>query len=83
MHHVSDLLLRRLMEDILRERDEAARRMTGLKRRAKRAARGEEEEGTELRAFAAGLAEECPKCGVGFAELLQEGIGAEVHCRRG
>mmetsp|Transcript_4409 Transcript_4409/g.9875 ORF Transcript_4409/g.9875 Transcript_4409/m.9875 type:complete len:621 (-) Transcript_4409:185-2047(-) len=78
LHHMSDLTLRNLREEILRTRDETAKKMAGLKRRAKRAARGEEE-GVELRAFAAGLAEECPKCGIDFAELLREGISAEVH----
>merc|ERR1719491_1983754 len=52
--------------------------MAGLKRRAQRAARGEEETDL-LRAFAAGLAEECTKCGVDFAELLREGVVAEAH----
>jgi len=80
LHHMSDLTLRNLREEILSARDEAARRMAGLKRRAERAARGEEEDDVaELKAFAAGLADECPKCGVDFAELLAEGITVEVH----
>ena len=75
---MSDLALRNLREEIVRTRDETARKMVGLKRRSKRAARGEEEE-MDIRAFAAGLAEECPKCGIDFAELMLEGITAEIH----
>ena len=82
LHHMSDLALRNLREEVLRARDEAARRAAGLRRRAQRAARGgagNEEEADLARAFAAGLADECPKCGVDFADLLREGVPAEVH----
>jgi hypothetical protein len=75
---MSNLALRNLREEILQTRDETAKKMVGLKRRAKRAAREEEEE-MDLRAFAAGLAEECPKCGIDFAELIFEGLTAEIH----
>mmetsp|Transcript_390 Transcript_390/g.749 ORF Transcript_390/g.749 Transcript_390/m.749 type:complete len:616 (+) Transcript_390:121-1968(+) len=78
LYHMSDLALRNLREEILQTRDETAKKMVGLKRRSKRAARGQEEE-MDLRAFAAGLAEECPKCGIDFAELRLEGITAETH----
>mmetsp|Transcript_35112 Transcript_35112/g.84739 ORF Transcript_35112/g.84739 Transcript_35112/m.84739 type:complete len:638 (+) Transcript_35112:69-1982(+) len=78
MHHMSDLALRNLREEVLQRRDDAAKRMVGLKRRAKRAARNEEEE-MDLHAFAAGLADECPKCGADFGGLLREGISAEIH----
>ena len=78
MYHMSDLSLRNLREEILQTRDETARKMVGLKRRAKRAAREEEDE-MDLQAFAAGLADECPKCGIDFAELRLGGITAEIH----
>lgn len=78
MYHMSDLALRNLRHEILQARDDAAKKMAGLKRRSKRAAMEEDDE-LELQAFAAGLADECPKCGIDFAELMNEGISAEIH----
>jgi hypothetical protein len=73
-----------LREEILQTRDETVKKRVGWMRRAKRAAREEEEEmdlHLQLRAFAAGLAEECPKCGIDFCELMLEGltVTAEIH----
>jgi hypothetical protein len=78
MYHMSDLALRNLREEIVQARDDFAKKMAGLKRRSKRAARADDDE-MDLQAFADGLADECPKCGVDFAELMNEGITTEAH----
>jgi len=52
--------------------------VAGLKRRSKRAA-SEEDHQFDLQAFKAGLADECPKCGIDFADLINDGISAEIH----
>jgi hypothetical protein len=80
MYHMSDRALRNLREEIVQARDDFAKKMAGLKRRSKKAARATaDDDEMDLQAFAAGLADECPKCGVDFAELRNEGITTEVH----
>ncbi|GMI30799.1 hypothetical protein TeGR_g4883, partial [Tetraparma gracilis] len=81
MYHMSDLALRTLRDDVVRTRDEKAKYAAGMKRRAESARRRNDvaEDAMELQQFKLGLANECPQCGVSYAELKEQGVSPAEH----
>jgi len=75
LHYMSDRVLRDLRDELKAKRDQRIKAVESKKRRAasarkrRRGAEEETDERAEDEAFALGLSDECPRCGMSFLEI--------------